>query len=385
MVALRNGTSKRSLGRNQRRGVIVVFAALFMVVLIAMVAFAVDIGYLMVAQTDLQRAADAAAHAAVLEYRSEDSISDIIPRVRNTAKQYVEDNEILNSVATVTINSNNAVNGDILVGRIDFEHPRNPMTFGNPDEYNAVRVRVRRTVEQNGEVPLFFARVLGHHSLALQAEATAAIIRKVSGIRFPPSGEIVPLLPITIRQDFWHEALAASNDVWAFDSVDESISADADGVPEVTLFPNSTESSGNLGTLNIGTSANSTNHLADQIRDGLTQSDLDYHGGELALDDYGELLLSGDPGLSASVKDDLAAIAGKPVMIPLYKAVDGSGSNAEFIIVEFVGVRVMAVNLTGNKKFVSVQPADVTFAGTIQSPPGEITSKRTYSPPVIVQ
>jgi hypothetical protein len=45
----------------------------------------------------------------------------------------------------------------------------------------------------------------------------------------------------------------------------------------------------------------------------------------------------------------------------------------------------MAVNLTGNKKFVSVQPADVTFAGTIQSPPGEVTSKRTYSPPVIVQ
>jgi hypothetical protein len=38
----------------------------------------------MVARTDLQRAADAAAHAAVLEFRSEDGPAVIFPSVRNT-------------------------------------------------------------------------------------------------------------------------------------------------------------------------------------------------------------------------------------------------------------------------------------------------------------
>ena len=363
-----------------------VFTALFVVVLIAMVAFTVDVGYLLVARTDLQRAADAAAHAAVLEFRSEDSPSDVIPNVRNTARQYVEDNKILNLTATVTTNANNDLNGDIVVGRIDSENPRNAMTFGDTDDYNAVRVRIRRTAERNGEVPLFFARVFGHRSLALEAEATAAIFHKVGGFKVPPSGENVPFLPITIRRDFWEEGLAASNDDWAFDSVDQSISDEADGIPEVVLFPNSTGSSGNFGTLNVGISANSTSHLADKIRNGLTQADLDFHGGELALDDQGELLLTGDTGMSASIKDDLDAIAGKPVIIPLFREVDGNGDTAEFIIVEFVGVRIMAVNLSGGDKFVSAQPANVTFKGTIQAEPGlEGTSKRIYSPPIIVQ
>ena len=182
-------------------------AALFLVVLIAMVAFAVDVGYLMVAQTDLQRAADAAAHAAVLEFRSESGPTVVIPRVRTLASQYVQDNKILNATATVATNPDNAdPNGDIVVGRIDFEHPRNAMTFGDTAAYNAVRVRIRRSADRNGEVPLFFARVLGYQSLTLEAEATAAIIRNVSGLRVPPSGDNVPFLPITIRQDHWQRS-----------------------------------------------------------------------------------------------------------------------------------------------------------------------------------
>lgn len=387
MLDSRALTVRREALAQRRRGAVVVLAAFCLAILMAMVAFAVDVGYLMVAKTDLQRAADAAAHAAVLEYRSEESPSFVIPSARSTARQYVEDNKVLNATATVATNSNNAdVNGDIVVGRIDFDNPRNPMTFGDTDRYNAIRVRIRRSTDRNGEVPLFFARVLGHESLGLEAEATAALVKNVSGFQIPGSRENVPFLPITIRVDYWEAGLAAANDDWAFNSSNQSISESQDGVPEVVLFPNSTESAGNYGTLNVGVSANSTSHIANQIRNGLSQSDLDFHGGELALNSSGELPLTGDPGISASIKDDLAAIAGKPVVIPLYREVAGNGNNAVFVITEFVGVRVMAVRLTGGEKFLSVQPANVTFNGTIQAASGlDGTSKQIYSPPVIVQ
>lgn len=376
---------RRGTNRN-RKGAIAVLTAVCLVILLAMVAFAVDLGYILVAETDLQRAADAAAHAAVLEYRSDDNAHLKVHRARVTASQYVQDNQILNTSATVSLNHANSAEGDVVVGRIDFDRPSQPMTFGDDDECNAVRVRVRRTASRNGAVPLFFARVLGLDSAERYARATAAVIHEVGGFRVPPSGENVPLLPITIHVDFWETELRGNVDQWAYHATDQSISEEPDDIPEVVLFPNRTESSGNFGTVNIGVTANSASYLGNQIRNGISQSDLDFHGGQLALNEQGELPLSGNPGLSSSVKDDLEAIRGQTVIIPLYSQVTGSGDNAAFTIVKFVGVRVMAVDLTGGEKFVSVQPANVTFKGVVQADAGlRDTSEMVFSPPVIVQ
>ncbi|MDV6032816.1 MAG: hypothetical protein F9B45_22565 [Phycisphaera sp. RhM] len=371
----------------RRRGAVAVLVAVLLVVVLGMVACAVDLGVLMVAQSDLQRAADAAAHAAVLEYRSDGNAYRIITDTRRTAKQYVEDNPVLDRKVTVHRNTFNAdLDGDIVVGRIDFSNPRGPMTYDDPEQYNAVRVKVSQTADRNGEVGLFFANVLGYSSMMLRAEATAAIIKNVGGFKVPGSGDNVPFLPITIDEDYWEHQVRKGADDWGYDAVSQSIDATPDGIPEVVLFPTRTSSSGNFGTVNIGQSSNSTKHLAGQIRDGLSKSDLDYHGGSLALGDSGELILDGDPGLSASVKDDLESIAGKPVIIPIYRDVSGNGNNAKFVIVKFVGVRIVAVNLTGGNKYVSVQPANVTFKGVVQAAPGVSgTSQDIYSPPVIVQ
>src|SRR5688500_5837104 len=46
-----------------RRGAIVVMAAVLLIILLAMVAFAVDSGYMLTVRTELQRAADAGAIA----------------------------------------------------------------------------------------------------------------------------------------------------------------------------------------------------------------------------------------------------------------------------------------------------------------------------------
>jgi hypothetical protein len=54
-------------------------------------------------------------------------------------------------------------------------------------------------------------------------------------------------------------------------------------------------------------------------------------------------------------------------MIPLYKSVVGPGDNATYTIVAFVGIRILDVDLTGNKinKRVTIQAANVQTKGGI--------------------
>ncbi len=64
------GTSKKLAGqphKNSRRGAVVVLAALFMVAVLGMLAFAIDLGYIMKVQTDLDRSVDAAVLAGAGE------------------------------------------------------------------------------------------------------------------------------------------------------------------------------------------------------------------------------------------------------------------------------------------------------------------------------
>ncbi len=53
-----------SRSKTRRRGVIAVLAAVLFVILLGMIAFAIDVGYLGLARTQLQAAADASALAA---------------------------------------------------------------------------------------------------------------------------------------------------------------------------------------------------------------------------------------------------------------------------------------------------------------------------------
>jgi hypothetical protein len=90
------------------------------------------------------------------------------------------------------------------------------------------------------------------------------------------------------------------------------------------------------------------------------------------------LLLNGDTGISAAIKDDLESIKGQPKSICLYSTVTGNGNNATYTIVGFVGVRIMKVKLTGNPKYVTIQPAAVIDASAIDgSAPN--SSKYIYS------
>jgi Flp pilus assembly protein TadG len=371
--------------RRSRRGAIVVLAALMILVLLAMVAFAVDIGCLMVARSELKRTADAAALAAAWELIDEGalagdtSIVQAMEKARISAKACAARNLVLNGSPNVNLNSDNTPNGEVVIGCIgDFSDPNASMQYEALHDYNAVTVKICRSAKQNGKVPFFFARALGFTGLAVEAESTAAILKNIRGFKTPADGSNLPILPITVSENIWDDFIANSQqdtgqDDWTWGSLDQTVTFGSDGIKEINIYPQDQGAAGNFGTVKIGTSNNSTSTLGKQIQDGISSSDLALHGGELSLDSQGEMTLEGNPGISAGIKDDLASIVGEPRIIPIFRSVSGDGNNAAFVIVKFVGIRIMEAELAGGEKRLIVQPANVLTKGAIAASPGSGT------------
>ena len=385
----RNGYPNR-----QRRGAVLVLAALFMVVMLGMVAFAVDFGYLTMARTELQRSADAAAIAGCWELMDTSppgttaNLTAEIALARQAASQYVASNSVCNSTVGVNSNSANQSGGDIVIGNLN-----NPslgssaLTFTNPNQYNAVQVHVSKSASSNGVVPLFFGRIFGMQGQAVSAQATAALLNNIGGFRVPADGSNLEILPFSLDQQTWDNMLnGGGTDAYKWDEATQTIVSGQDGVREINLYPQGTGSPGNRGTVDIGSSNNSTADIARQIVQGVNQSDLNKIGGELKLDASGKLYLNGDTGISAGIKDELASIKGKPRIIPIFSTVVGPGNNATYTIVKFAGVRILNVKLTGSMsgKNVIIQPAKIVTDGAIANTSGT-TSYTIYSPPWLVR
>ena len=101
--------------------------------------------------------------------------------------------------------------------------------------------------------------------------------------------------------------------------------------------------------------------ISRQILYGLNEDDLEELGGELRFDEL-PMIINGDTGLSAGIKDELDAIKGQPRLMPLFDTVSGPGNNAMYRIVKFVPIRILYVKLTGKPadKKVIVQMAPYT-------------------------
>jgi Flp pilus assembly protein TadG len=375
----------------QRRGAISVLAAFMSVLVLGMVAFAVDVGYVLSAKQELQRTADAAALAACWEYAkslSKNSGADVaMTQGRTAASQYALRNMVGGIQPAINQNTSNSPSGDLVFGQIANVYAANPtLSTTTPASFNAVRVKIRKDSTLNGQTPYFFAKVFGLTGQNLTAEATAAYVRNISGVRIPASGGNVDVLPYALDLETWNALLAGqTTDQWTWDEHTKSISAGGDGVKEANLFPQGTGSPGNRGTVDIGGSNNSTADIARQIVYGLSSADLAYFGGEIKFNQQGELDLNGDTGISAGVKDELASIKGQPRLIPIFSKVVGPGNNANYTIVQWAGIRIMEVKLTGamSQKRVIIQPCPMVVPGGIASTTN--TSSYAYTPVVLVE
>ena len=148
---------------HRRRGSVMVLAVFLMAIMFTFVAFAIDVGYILTAETQAQRAADSAALAGAIELASQDrltenSILDIYDAVRDEAVAFAALNRVAGDGATINRNTWNLPIGDVVLGRLDDTTDRDAnLTFADWQNYNAVQVRVRRTsLSQDGQVPLFF-------------------------------------------------------------------------------------------------------------------------------------------------------------------------------------------------------------------------------------
>lgn len=389
-----NPTMQRRMRHRRRRGNVLVLFAFLLVPLFAMLVFAIDIGYLLMARAQLQVSADAAAMAGAWELLDANALAGqpntavLASNARTRAGEFAGYNKVCADAPALAANNNNSTLGDVVLGYLpSLTDPTATMDYSG-NNYNSVQVTVRRDLNQNGEIRLFFAPILGFTSRPMQAQATAALlIDSVAGFRTPGDGTNVELLPFALDEDTWNDMLAGGgSDGWRWNEGSKTVTSGNDGIREVNLFPQGTGSPGNRGTVDIGSNNNSTADLARQIVYGVNQADLAYHGGELRFNSQGKLFLNGDTGISAGVKDELASIIGKPRTIPIFRSVSGPGNNATYTIVKFVGVRILEVKLTGSmsSKRVTVQPANVVAKGTIAgSTTG--TSQFIYSPVRLVR
>lgn len=373
--------SSRLRRSKQRRGAALVFGLFLSVALVTLTAIAIDFGHIHVAETEMRRSADAAALAGCWEMFDQQFANSSNPDMEF---------EVTQSAGTAALW--NRIDGDSPVFGIDDVQLGNygvdqPWDTSNPDNFNAVKVVVRRQSTVNGELPLFFGALTGRNYQSMKTEAIAAMFRSISGFYEPPGfGSTVELLPFALDLESWEQAVAGATDD-DFRFVNGQVQNGSDGVCETNLYPKGTGAPGNRGTVDIGGSNNSTNDIARQIVHGISRQDFIDLGKPLAFDEQGELDLNGDTGISAGVKDELASIIGKVRIIPIYTAVGGNGNNAMYTIVRFEGVRILDVKLTGkpNQKRVIIQPTKAIARGSIVDYSGSNNSSHLVTPVMLVQ
>ena len=159
--------------RRNRRGAVVVLAGFLMVVMLAMIAFALDIGYIALAKTELQNAADASAVAGVAGLI--DSESEAIQQ----AKIYAQSNRAASRDVEMLPGQ------DIVLGVWDANSRAfQPLSSSSGSTPNAVQVTTRVASDRGNEARLIARRVEPDAILQVTAGCPWAELPKARGDLF---------------------------------------------------------------------------------------------------------------------------------------------------------------------------------------------------------
>lgn len=354
---------------SRREGVVAPFAAILSVVLLAMIAFAVDVGWMVTTNNQLQNAADSAALAGAdplmtgfVKYQFVPSnqkttvLNAALAESRTLAKKYAAFNSAGGKSNLVLRDA------DIQFGFTDAANNYTPLpTYtGFP---NTIKVKMRRDQLANGSLNLFFAPVLGNDSADLQGTAAATIMgAKIDGFSLTPPRNIA-MLPMTFDIDFWNQFLANGK------THEGKQFVDANGIPKLWVYSINRDK-GNFGLLSLNDQHNGTSEIRPWIHEGLSTSDI------YTLQANGLIPLSqsntnawdwrGDTGFRAELVSDVNEYVGQTFVLPLFRAKNsskgsnyqagvGEGSNYDYNIVEFVGVTIAEPDRENQQLF--VQPA----------------------------
>jgi Flp pilus assembly protein TadG len=367
-----------------RRGAVVPLIALMLVPFTGLVAFAIDIAWIVQSRSDLQSAADAAALAGAEQLMNgyvqyslpgQTLKSLIITTSEASAKTYAKAYAGYNAaggVSSLTLND-----ADIEFGFTDASNNYTPApTYtGYP---NTVKVTMRLDSSANGSLKMFFAPIFGLTSSNVQASA-AATIYAANITNFTP-GYGAGILPMTLDVNAWDNYLQAGL------SSDGTTHAAANGAPQMQVYPSPNLAPGNFGMLSLNDSSNASSNIANWIANGMSSTDLAtlHNSGLLPLQTPNPGLWDweGAPGFKSSDLNTLPVNG--TFLLPLFEPVvgipgstyeastgtvyqatdtnsgtatvggDGGGNNAYYNLVKFVGVQITTVDKSTDAY---VQPA----------------------------
>jgi Flp pilus assembly protein TadG len=317
--------------QTNRPGAVAPFVALMLIPLLAMVAFGVDVGWIVLAQSDLQDAADAAALAGAgqlmngyVQYNlpNQTNQATILSTATSNASTYAKNFAGYNSAGGVS--SLTLRDADIEYGFMDASgtYTPQPTYKGYP---NTVRVTMRLDSLANNPLKLFFGPVLGVSTESLTATASATIYT-ANITNFQQNGFNAGLLPMTLDINAWNNYLSTGQ------SSDGAIHANAgaygsSGAPQMQIYPSPNLAPGNFGMLSLDNSSNDANSIRTWITSGLSAPDLQTLQNDklLPLPSTNPKLWDwkGAPGFKASDLNTLTG--GGTFLLPLFEPVVGTG------------------------------------------------------------
>jgi Flp pilus assembly protein TadG len=152
----------RRLRPNKRRGAVIVLAAIFMVVMLGMIAFAIDCGMIVLVRSQLQNAADAGAMAGA------DALGNGSSAAQAAAQTFAQSNTVAGTSVSVVPAQ------DIELGTWDkVALTFTPLSGAAQSNANAVRVTCRVSQARGNALNFFFARIFNQTTADVSAQSVA--------------------------------------------------------------------------------------------------------------------------------------------------------------------------------------------------------------------
>ncbi|MBB5507850.1 pilus assembly protein TadG-related protein [Paraburkholderia atlantica] len=204
-------TQRRAKSMNKQKGAVAIMVALLLLMLLSFAALAIDIGNLMVARTQAQTAADAAALAgaqclyAQASNASCNNASAANPDWNDSqtvAVSFGPKNKVQGTA--VQLHSSDVTTGYVNVTNVAAGVSQTTVPVASGNIVPAVQVTVHKDgTDSNGSVPVYLAQVLNVASLKTSATATAVVAS-------PGTAETGALFPIVMSQclynSYWNSA-----------------------------------------------------------------------------------------------------------------------------------------------------------------------------------
>ncbi len=361
-------------------------------VALTLVAFVLNIGYILLVKVELQKAADSAALAGasqILVAQSESSslidsrASSDIALAISEAKKFCEKN-------SARVSNLKLLDSDIVVGCLkNPADPQSQVTNWSPGQPypNAVKVIVRRDNIANTPLPLFLSSFLGMSIWNGQSTATACASRRFNVTGFNSSTINAPLLPVTISVTEWnkfastgkspddivYDDFSADTPLSSKNTPSNNVRSERDSIPEFEVK--------GPDWICIGPDASDTNTLRNWIDNGASPADLASFGAQGMQSATSSPRV---PGAKSTVTKNLQAAIGQYRVIPIHSFCDGEN----YQLAGFAGVVIVDASGNGSNLRVRFQPATIrTPTATISGESWSGTNSFIYttSPLALVQ